>query len=83
MDRLGRDGPRCLGRRPGGVLVLSADEGLAVLLRARTVTAMAFGDQERRPLVLILLVIIPAYVITRSVAETLPTPRQIGLPGGL
>lgn len=54
-----------------------------MLLRARTATAMAFRDQERRPLVLILLVIIPAYVITRSIAETLPTPRQIGLPGGV
>lgn len=54
-----------------------------MLLRARTATAMAFRDQERRPLVLILLVIVPAYVITRSIAETLPTPRQIGLPGGV
>jgi hypothetical protein len=54
-----------------------------MLLRARTATAMAFRDQERRPLVLILLVIIPVYVITRSIAETLPTPRQIGLPGGV
>jgi hypothetical protein len=54
-----------------------------MLLRARTATAMAFRDQARRPLVLILLVIIPAYVITRSIAETLPTPRQIGLPGGV
>lgn len=51
--------------------------------RARTATAMAFRDQRRRPLVLILLVIVPAYVITRSIAETLPTPRQIGLPGGV
>jgi hypothetical protein len=54
-----------------------------VLARARTATAMAFRDQERRPLVLILLVIVPAYVITRSIAETLPTPRQVGLPGGV
>lgn len=54
-----------------------------MLLRARTATAMAFRDQERRPLVLILLVIVPAYVITRSIAETLPTPRTIGLPGGV
>jgi hypothetical protein len=54
-----------------------------MLLRARTATAMAFRDQGRRPLVLILLVIVPAYVITRSIAETLPTARQIGLPGGL
>jgi hypothetical protein len=53
-----------------------------MLLRARTATAMAFRDQQRRPLVLILLVIVPAYVITRSIAETLPTARQIGLPGG-
>jgi hypothetical protein len=52
-----------------------------MLPRAGTATAMAFRDQQRRPLVWILLVIIPAYVITRSIAETLPTPRQIGLPG--
>ena len=54
-----------------------------MLLRARTATAMAFRDQARRPLVLILLVIVPAYVITRSIAETLPTPRLVGLPGGV
>ncbi len=51
--------------------------------RALTATAMAFRDQIRRPLVLILLVIVPAYVITRSIAETLATPRRIGLPGGV
>lgn len=50
--------------------------------RARTATVMAFRDQERRPLVLILLVVIPAYVITRSIAITEATPQQIGLPGG-
>jgi hypothetical protein len=43
---------------------------------------MAFRDQGRRPLVLVLLVLVPAYIITRSIAETLPTPRMIGLPGG-
>jgi hypothetical protein len=53
-----------------------------VSARARTATAMAFRDQRRRPLVLILLVVVPAYVITRSVAETLETPRRIGLPDG-
>jgi hypothetical protein len=42
---------------------------------------MAFRDQRRRPLVLILLVIVPAYIITKSVAETQATPRRIGLPG--
>jgi hypothetical protein len=44
---------------------------------------MAFRDQRRRPLVLILLVIFPAYIITKSIAETQPAPRQIGLPGGV
>jgi hypothetical protein len=33
--------------------------------------------------VLILLVIFPAYIITKSIAETQSTPRQIGLPGGI
>ena len=50
--------------------------------RTRTATVMAFRDQRRRPLVLILLVLVPAYVILWSVAETKPTPRTIGLPGG-
>ncbi len=51
--------------------------------RALTATSMALRDQVRRPLVLILLVLVPAYVITRSIAETLPTPRRIGLPDGV
>jgi len=51
--------------------------------RARTATAMAFRDQGRRPLVLVLLVLVPAYIICRSIAETLATPRTIGLPGGV
>ena len=54
-----------------------------MLARARTATAMAFRDQRRRPLVLILLVVVPAYVITRSIAETLETPRVIALPEGV
>lgn len=54
-----------------------------MLARARAATTMAFRDQRRRPLVLILLVIVPAYVITRSIAETLATPRRIGLPDGV
>lgn len=44
---------------------------------------MAFRDQLRRPLVAIVLVLLPAYVITRSIAETLSTPRRIGLPDGV
>jgi hypothetical protein len=43
---------------------------------------MAFRDQSRRPLVLILVMLVPAYVILWSVAETKPTPRTIALPGG-
>ena len=54
-----------------------------MLAGTRTATKMAFRDQRRRPLVLILLVIIPAYVITRSIAQTLATPRTIGLPDGV
>lgn len=54
-------------------------------MRSRTAvaTGMALRDQRRRPLVLILLVVIPAYVVTRSIAETLPTARRIGLPDGV
>lgn len=50
--------------------------------RTRTATVMAFRDQRRRPLVLGLIVLVPVYVILWSVAETKPTPRTIGLPGG-
>ncbi len=54
-----------------------------MLGRTLAATTMAFRDQRRRPLLLILLVIVPAYVITRSIAITEATPRRIGLPGGL
>jgi hypothetical protein len=50
--------------------------------RTRTATAMAFRDQRRRPLVVILLLIVPALVVLWSVAITQPTPREIALPGG-
>ena len=50
--------------------------------RTVTATAMAFRDQRRRPLVLVLIVLVPAYVILWSVAETKPTLRTIELPGG-
>jgi hypothetical protein len=51
--------------------------------RTLVATSMAFREQRRRPLVLVLLVVVPAYLITRSVAETLATPRRIGLPDGV
>ena len=54
-----------------------------VSARARTATAMAFRDQLRRPLVLILLVAVPAFIVVWSVAITTATPRTIGLPGGI
>jgi hypothetical protein len=50
--------------------------------RVLTATAMAFRDQRRRPLLLILLVFLPAYVIARSIAITEATPQQVVLPGG-
>jgi hypothetical protein len=56
---------------------------MTALARARVATAMAFRDQLRRPLVLVLIVLIPAYVITRSIAETRATPRRIALPDGV
>ena len=56
---------------------------MTALARTRVATTMAFRDQLRRPLVLILIVVIPAYVITRSIAQTLATPRRIGLPDGV
>ena len=54
-----------------------------MVARAQLATAMAFRDQRRRPLVLILLVVVPAYVVTRSIAMTEATPRRIGLPGDI
>lgn len=50
--------------------------------RTATATVMAFRDQRRRPLVLVLIVLVPAYVILWSVAETKRTPRTIELAGG-
>jgi len=50
----------------------------------RVTAAMRMGVREqcRRPLLLILLVVFPAYVVSRSIAETEATPHLIGLPGG-
>lgn len=52
-----------------------------MVARARAATIMGFREQMRRPLLLILLVAVPAYVVTRSIAITQATPRLIGLPG--
>ncbi len=53
-----------------------------MLARAQAATIMGFREQLRRPLLLILLVAVPAYVVTRSIAITQATPHLIGLPGG-
>jgi hypothetical protein len=54
-------------------------------MTARIATAIRMGarEQRRRPLLLILLVVLPAYVVSRSIAQTQATPHGIGLPGGL
>ena len=51
--------------------------------RTGIATRMALRDQLRRPLVIILLVLVPAYVVIRSVAVTEPEPRRIELPAGV
>ncbi len=53
-----------------------------MVARAQAATVMGFREQLRRPLLLILLIAVPAYVVTRSIAITQPTPHLIGLPGG-
>ncbi len=47
--------------------------------RTRTATLMAFRDQLRRPLVPILLVIVPVFIVVWSVAITKPESRRIEL----
>ena len=53
-------------------------------MNARIVVATKLGvrEQARRPLLLVLLVVLPFFFITRAIARSEPTPRRIGLPGG-
>ncbi len=51
--------------------------------RTATAAAMAFRDQLRRPLVPILLVVVPAFIVLWSVAITKPESRRIELSGGV
>jgi hypothetical protein len=51
--------------------------------RTQAAASMGLRDQSRRPLLLVLLVIVPAYTVTRSIAITLPTPRAVELPSGV
>ena len=50
--------------------------------RVFTATKLGFREQARRPLLLVLLVVLPFFFITRAIARTQPTPRLLGLPGG-
>lgn len=50
--------------------------------RIRTATGMGFREQLRRPLPVVLLVVVPVLFISRAVAITERTPRTIAVPGG-
>ena len=50
--------------------------------RVTVATRLGFREQLRRPLLIVLLIIVPFFFITRSIASTDATPRTIGLPGG-
>jgi len=50
--------------------------------RIVTATRLGFREQARRPLLVVLLVVLPFFFITRAIAQTQAVPRVIGLPGG-
>jgi hypothetical protein len=50
--------------------------------RVLTATRLGFLEQARRPLLVILLVGLPFFFITRAIASTEKLPRQVQLPGG-
>jgi hypothetical protein len=50
--------------------------------RVSVATRLGFREQARRPLVLVLLVGLPFFFITRAIAKTEELPRAVGLPGG-
>ena len=50
--------------------------------RVAIATGLGFREQTRRPLLLVLLVALPFFFITRAIAQTEELPRRIGLPGG-
>lgn len=51
--------------------------------RVSVATRLGLLEQTRRPLLLVLLVIVPLLFITKAIAATQPLPRQVGLPGGV
>lgn len=50
--------------------------------RVVVATQLGFREQARRPLLLVLLVGLPFFFITRAIVQTEQLPRSIGLPGG-
>lgn len=50
--------------------------------RLSTATRLSFREQTRRPLLLVLIVVLPFFFITRAISRTEPLPRRVGVPGG-
>jgi len=50
--------------------------------KVATATRLGFREQARRPLLLVLLVGVPFFFITRAIASTVPQPRVVPLAGG-
>lgn len=50
--------------------------------RVRVATLLELRQQARRPLLIVLLVGLPFFFITRAIAQTEKVPRLVGLPGG-
>ena len=50
--------------------------------RKSQATRLELREMLRRPLLLILLVGVPFFFITRSIASTVPQPHVVPLPGG-
>lgn len=50
--------------------------------RLAVASRMGFREQVRRPLLLVLLVVVPFFFITKAISATQRLPRVIGLPAG-
>jgi len=50
--------------------------------RISVATRLNFREQGRRPLLLVLLVGLPSFFVTRSIALTTPLPREVVVAGG-
>ena len=50
--------------------------------KVSTATRLGFVEQLRRPILIVLLIGLPFFFITRAIAETVADPRILALPGG-